>query len=142
VGRGTDAAFLQVGAPWLDTARVLRQLRQARLPGVTFSAVAFAPRAPGDRKFADTLVAGIRWHVTDARTFRPVTVAVTLLAILQAAHPDRLRIGGSFDRLAGGKALREAIVRGGAPAAIVASWQDGQAAFRARARPWLLYGPL
>lgn len=140
VGRGTDAAFLQVGAPWLDTTAVLQRLRQAHLAGVRFRAVRFVPHAPGDRKFADTLVAGIRWDITDAHRFQPVLAAVTLLTILQAVHPDQVRIGGSFDRLAGGKALREAIVRGDPARAIAATWQAGQAAFRVRARPFLLYG--
>ncbi len=139
VGRGTDAAFQQVGAPWLDTAAVLARINAMHLPGVAFAAVSFTPRQPGDRKFADTLVAGIRWRVTDRRSFDPTATAVNLLAILQAVHPDRIRIGGSFDRLAGGPGLRTALVRGEGAAAILASWGPGIAAYRVRVRPFLLY---
>jgi uncharacterized protein YbbC (DUF1343 family) len=139
VGRGTDAAFQQVGAPWLDTAAVLTRINALHLPGVAFSAVSFTPRQPGDKKFADTLVAGIRWRVTDRRTFDPTITAVHLLAIIQAAHPNRIRIGASFDRLAGGPALRTALARGDGADAIVESWLPAIAAYRARARPFLLY---
>ncbi|HEY4321769.1 MAG TPA: DUF1343 domain-containing protein [Gemmatimonadales bacterium] len=142
VGRGTDAAYLQVGAPWLDTTAVLQRVRQAHLAGVTFRAVQFTPHAPGDKKFADTLVAGIRWEVTDPQHFDPVFASLTLLTIMQAVHPGQVKVGGSFDRLAGGKTLREAIVRGDTPAAIVATWRAGLEAYRLRARPFLLYGAL
>ena len=39
VGRGSDAPFEQIGAPWLDTAAVLRAVRAAGLPGVEFAGV-------------------------------------------------------------------------------------------------------
>lgn len=139
VGRGSDAPFRQVGAPWLDTATVVRRMQALRLPGVSFSSVSFTPRQPGDRKFADTLVAGIRWSVTDRQAFDPAATAVHLLAIIHSVQPDLIRIGGSFDRLAGGPTLREALLRGDSPRAIVASWRKGLAAYRRRVAPFLLY---
>jgi uncharacterized protein YbbC (DUF1343 family) len=141
VGRGSDAPFRQVAAPWLDTVAVLSKLRDARLPGVTFAANSFIPRQPGDRKFADTAVAGIRLTVTDRKTFDPTRTAVFMLAIIRSVHPDRIRIGGSFDRLAGGPTLREALLRGDTPEEIVASWRPGIATFRVRVRPFLIYNP-
>ena len=141
VGRGTDAPFRQVGAPWLDTAAVLARLRAARIPGVTFAGVSFTPHEPGDRKFADTTVAGIRLTVTDRRGFDPTRTAVEMLAAIHAVHPDRIRIGGSFDRLAGGPGLRSALLRGDSPRRIVASWRDGLDRYRRRVRPFLLYRP-
>ena len=41
--------------------------RQAAPPGVKFTGVTFTPRAPGDGKYPDTLVAGIRLTTTDRR---------------------------------------------------------------------------
>jgi uncharacterized protein YbbC (DUF1343 family) len=142
VGRGSDAPFRQIGAPWLDTAAVLTRLRAARLPGVTFAGVMFAPHQPGDRKFADTTLAGIRLTVTDRKTFDPTRTAVFMLAIIRSVHPDLIRIGATFDRLAGGPLLREALMRGDDPQRIVASWQSGLRAFRERVRPFLIYQPV
>lgn len=139
VGRGTDAPFRQVGAPWLDTTRVLARIRAERLPGVAFEGVRFTPHQPGDGKFADTAVVGIRLRVTDASRYDAPAVAVHLLAAIRAVHPDRIRIGGSFDRLAGGATLRTALLRGDAPDAIVASWKPALDAYRKRAEPFLLY---
>jgi uncharacterized protein YbbC (DUF1343 family) len=141
VGRGTDASFRQVGAPWLDTTAVLTRVRAARLPGVSFEGISFTPHQPGDRKFADTAMAGIRLRVTDRKTYDPTRTAVHLLAIIRDVHPDRIRIGGSFDRLAGGPALREALLRGDDPEHIVALWRTGIEAYRERVRPFLIYSP-
>src|ERR671939_149327 len=46
VGRGSDAPFEQVGAPWLDTVAVLQQMRRGRLPGVRLHTASFTPRHP------------------------------------------------------------------------------------------------
>ncbi len=141
VGRGSDAPFEQIGAPWLDTAVVLPRLAAARLPGVRFRAVSFTPRGPGDGRFADTLVAGIRLAVTDRAGYDPTHAAVHLLAAVQAVHPDRIGwIPRHFDRLAGGPHLREALARGTPPESIVAGWEPGLARFRERRVAVLLYG--
>jgi uncharacterized protein YbbC (DUF1343 family) len=140
VGRGTDAPFEAIGAPWLDTAAVLRRVRDAAPPGVRFRGASFTPRAPGDGKFADTLVAAIRLEVTDRRSYDPVRTAVILLAAVQAVHPDRIGwIARQFDRLAGGPALREALAAGRTPEEIVGGWAGELAAFRERRKPYLLY---
>jgi uncharacterized protein YbbC (DUF1343 family) len=143
VGRGTDAAFRQIGAPWLDTARVLARVKDAGLPGVSFQSVSFTPRRPGDGKYADTLVAGIRLTVTDRTTYDPAITAVTLLSILGRTQPDRFRFApAQFDRLAGGPVLRRALTDGQSPADIASGWESSQAEFLIRSRPFRLYpGP-
>ena len=141
VGRGSDAPFEQIGAPWLDTAAVLARIRADRLPGVRFRGTTFRPSRPGDGRFADTTVAGIRLEVTDRRTYDPTRTAVHLLATIAARHPDRIGwIPRHFDRLAGGAGLREAIQAGRDPDEIVGGWAVAQAAFEARRKPYLLYG--
>ena len=140
VGRGTDAAFMQVGAPWLDTAAVLTRIRGARLPGVRFHGVNFTPQAPGDGKYGDTVVVGIRLELTDRERYDPAATAVHLLAAVRAASGDRFGwIPKHFDRLAGGPALREALDAGTDPATIVAGWAEALRRFRERRRTFLLY---
>jgi len=140
VGRGSDAPFEQIGAPWLDTAAVLARVRAARLPGVELRGVTFTPAAPGDGKFAGTPVAGLRLRVTDRTRYDPTVTAVALLAAIQAVHPDRIGFNPrQFDRLAGGDALRRVLVEGSATADITADWAARQAEFRLRRRPFLLY---
>ncbi len=140
VGRGSDAPFRQVGAPWLDTTAVLARLREAALPGVRFEGASFRPVAPGDGKFADTLVAGVRAVLTDPAAYDPTATAVVLLDAVRAVHPRRIGLEARrFDRLAGGDGLRRALEAGTPPAAIVAEWGPALERFRERRRAVLLY---
>ncbi len=139
-GRGSDAPFRQVGAPWLDTTAVLARLREAALPGVRFEGASFRPVAPGDGKFADTLVAGVRAVLTDPAAYDPTATAVVLLDAVRAVHPRRIGLEARrFDRLAGGDGLRRALEAGTPPAAIVADWGPALERFRERRRAVLLY---
>jgi uncharacterized protein YbbC (DUF1343 family) len=140
VGRGTDSAYHWVGAPWLDTTRILARLQAYDVPGVRFSATQFTPRNPGDQKFADTLVAGIRFHLVDRKAYNPVLAAVTLLSVITEIHPDRIGFNiRHFDRLSGGPGLRAALLAGADPAHVVDTWRPALEAFRKRSRPYLLY---
>ena len=140
VGRGSDAAFEQIGAPWLDTTRVLARLRQGAPPGVTFTGVAFAPRAPGDGKYPDTLLTGIRLATTDRTAYDPTLTAVHLLAAVRAVHPTDFAFRpGQFDRLAGGAELREALLQGEGATSIARRWRAELAKFREWRRPFLVY---
>lgn len=140
VGRGSDAPFEQIGAPWLDTTAVLGALRRAPPPGVAFSATTFTPRRPGDGKYADTLLAGIRLRVTDRAAYDPTRTAVLLLSIIRAQQPGRFRwLTAQFDRLAGGPRLREALEAGGAPAAVTGEWDAELQRFERRRARFLLY---
>lgn len=140
VGRGSSAPFQQVGAPWLDTAAVLRALRAAALPGVAFRGVGFTPVRPGDGKYADTLVRGIRLEATDRDRYDPTAAAVHLLAAVLLYHRDRFAwIPAHFDRLAGTRVLREALEAGEDPRAIVASWEPARRRFLERRRRVLIY---
>jgi uncharacterized protein YbbC (DUF1343 family) len=140
VGRGSDAPFEQIGAPWLDTAAVLGAMRTHGLAGVRAYGVAFTPRRPGDGKYADTLVAGIRLEVTDRSTYDPPATAVYLLAAIRGRHPRELEwIPRHFDRLAGTSSLRTAIDSGADPPGIIRSWEPSRRAFLERRKPVLLY---
>jgi uncharacterized protein YbbC (DUF1343 family) len=129
-----------VGAPWLDTAAVLSRVRGAGLAGVRFHGAAFTPNRPGDGKYADTALAGIRLEVTDRGTYDPTATAVHLLAAVRAVHPDRFGwIPRHFDRLAGGPRLRAQLEAGVDPATIVRGWTAELERFRERRRRYLLY---
>jgi uncharacterized protein YbbC (DUF1343 family) len=142
VGRGSDAPFEQIGAPWLDTAGVLAAIRDADLPGVRFSSAHFTPQRPGDAKYPDTPVRGIRLQVTDRASYDPAATAVYLLSAIRAAHPERFEwIPAHFDRLAGTSVLRAQLDSAVPPSAIVRSWQPSRTRFIER-RTTLIYPEL
>ena len=124
VGRGTDAPYRQIGAPWLEPDRVIAALSTAGLPGVRFAPVRFTPLTPADGKYPGREVRGIRLELTDERRYDPTLTAVSLLATIQRLFPDSLGFrAAGFDRLAGGPAIRQAVLAGSDPAAIAASWR-------------------
>jgi uncharacterized protein YbbC (DUF1343 family) len=126
VGRGTDAPFRQVGAPWLDAPRVARAM--ARRWHVRLDVVRFTPHAPGDGKFDGVTLAGVRWRGLDRAHGDPVRDAVRLLAAIRALQPASLEVDSS------GLARRL-----GRPLAGAATWSTDVARFVARRRPYLLY---
>lgn len=137
-GRGSDAAFSQVGAPWLDAAAVIA--RVGPQPGVALSPVTFTPRRPGDGKYADTLLYGIRLRVTDRSTYDPPATALRLLVAIRAVHPREFAwINAHFDRLAAQPGLREALDRGAPTDSILSVWQAQRAAFAPRAAGVRIY---
>ena len=140
VGRGTRAAFEQIGAPLLDTMGVLASLRATGLEGVSFEGVTFTPTRPGDGKYADTVLAGIRLTVTNRERYDPTITAVTLLRIIRQHQPDHFQfLERSFDRLAGGPVLRLALVQGQTPGQIAASWEGPRSEFLRRVHPFRIY---
>jgi uncharacterized protein YbbC (DUF1343 family) len=140
VGRGSEAPFEQIGAPWVDTSAVLALLRRWAPPGVTFAGVTFRPRSPGDGKYPDTLVTGVRLTTTDRTAYDPTVTTAYLLAALRMSHPTAFAFRpAQFDRLAGGPELREVIERGEPIPAIAARWREEIARFKHRRKAFLLY---
>src|SRR6059036_4102147 len=88
VGRGTEAPFEVIGAPWLEPHRVSQDLNALRLRGVTFEPVVFTPSAD---MYAGMPCGGVRVVVTDRETIRPVTVGLAIARTLRSRHRDQFR---------------------------------------------------
>ncbi|OLC08137.1 MAG: hypothetical protein AUH42_02300 [Gemmatimonadetes bacterium 13_1_40CM_70_11] len=88
VGRGTDAPFEVVGAPWIEPQGLTQALNRRQLPGVSFEPASFTPTAD---KYAGLACGGVRLIVTDRETIRPVTVALALARELRERHRDQWR---------------------------------------------------
>ncbi len=141
VGRGTTAAFQQIGAPWLDAEALAERLRLRRLPGVRIDPATFVPRQPTDGKFDGVTVHGVRFTVLDREVYDPVRTAVAALREARDLSGERWEWNARhFDRLAGSADLRTAIEDGADPDEIAASWEPGLDAFRRLRAPYLIYG--
>ncbi|MGH7561709.1 MAG: exo-beta-N-acetylmuramidase NamZ family protein [Gemmatimonadales bacterium] len=140
VGRGSDAPYRQIGAPWLDAERVIAMVSGADRRGVLLKPVTFTPDHPADGKHAGIEVRGIRLHLFDSDAYDPVRTAVALLAAIQRVHPEQIGWNQrGFDRLAGGATLREAILAGRSPEEVASGWRVARDAFRDRARRIRIY---
>ena len=126
VGRGTDAPFRQLGAPWLRADAVARVMRQRYR--LALETVRFTPHAPGDGKFDGVAVRGVRLPAVDRARGDPVHDALLLLRTIAAQHPGRFRV----DSL--GLARRLGVL----PSAAV-TWPADVRRFAAERAPFLLY---
>ncbi len=79
-GRGSEAPFLLIGAPWLDPAKVKVEVPGFRLEPATFTPHGSA--AAPDPKYKDQECRGFRVHVTDAKIASPWRLGVELLVAL------------------------------------------------------------
>jgi CubicO group peptidase (beta-lactamase class C family)/uncharacterized protein YbbC (DUF1343 family) len=137
-GRGTDAPFLLLGAPWANPAAL-----PAAAPGFALAPARFTPRpspAAPSPKHAGVECAGVRVTVTDAGAADPYRLGVELLAAL-VNQPGFawLRDGEALTWLVGTPRLGERLAAGLSPDAIVAADAADHAAWRAARRPALLY---
>jgi len=140
VGRGTDAAFQQLGAPWLDPHAVLEALAVEHLRGVQIDSARFVPIAPTDRKYDGETVAGVRLTVSDREVYDPIGAALAILAAVRRVHPDLLRVDArGFDIRAGTPSVREGIEAGLPVDTLVARWAPSIRAFAAARQAVLLY---
>lgn len=139
VGRGTDRAFQQVGAPWLDGEELAARLTALEVPDARFVPVRFTPENPGDGKFEGGEVGGVRLE-SDGPAYDPTLAALALLVEIRAMSGERWdwRVG-HFDRLAGTDALRNALDAGVSYQALADEWGEGLNDYLARREPYLLY---
>jgi uncharacterized protein YbbC (DUF1343 family) len=98
-GRGTAVPFQVVGAPWLEARSVVEELAgPTRFPGRPAGArdeegaQGVVPRAvkfvPASSKHAGQLCEGVFLHVVAPEMVRPVALAVELLSLIFARHPE------------------------------------------------------
>jgi uncharacterized protein YbbC (DUF1343 family) len=140
VGRGTDAAFSQIGAPWIDADTLAARLARYSLPGVRFDAVTFTPAHPGDDKFGETPVHGVRFVTTDRTVHDPTRAGIAALVEIHALYGDSLTFRTAhFDRLAGTERVRTMLVDGASLDEITAAWRTQLESFAAVRGRYLLY---
>lgn len=140
-GRGSQAPFLLIGAPWLDPAALARAVAA---PGFALEPARFTPEpseAAPEPKHRGEPCAAVRVQVTDPGAAAPYALGVALLRALKDHHPEFAwrGDGSGFDRLVGTRRLRAAIDRGDAVAAILAADAAAHEAFRRERREALLY---
>jgi uncharacterized protein YbbC (DUF1343 family) len=135
VGRGTDAPFEQLGAPWIDGTELADYLNGRSLQGIRFYPVAFTPESS---KHAGQPCGGVYMIVTDRSALRPVRVGLEVAAALYRLYGDTFEIDAA-GRLFGSRETLRRTKAGDDPAAIARSWVAGEAAWRRLRAPYLLY---
>jgi uncharacterized protein YbbC (DUF1343 family) len=135
VGRGTDTPFEQIGAPWIDGARLADALNARAIPGVRFYPVTFTPTTS---TFAKQECHGVFIVITDRAALRPVRVGVEIAGALVKLFPNQFKIEDAA-RLFGSMDGLRRLEAGEDPAAVAASWGAAEARWRRLRAKYLLY---
>jgi uncharacterized protein YbbC (DUF1343 family) len=135
VGRGTDAPFEQVGAPWIHAEELLKSLNPRQIPGVRFTAANFTPTSG---IYSGEACDGVKLEITNRDAFDSVRVGLEIADALHRLYPLRFQITRLTDLL-GSQATVEDLVAFQSPASIIASWTNDLAAFGAMRAKYLIY---
>jgi uncharacterized protein YbbC (DUF1343 family) len=135
VGRGTDAPFEQVGAPWIHSDELLKNLTPRQIPGVRFTAASFTPTGG---LYNGEGCEGVKVEIIDRDTFDSIRVGLEIADAMHRLYPLRFQITKLTDLL-GSQATVDALIAFQPPASIIASWTNDLAAFRAMRAKYLIY---
>ena len=145
-GRGTNAPFEQIGAPWLKHTELAQIMNNMKLPGIRFEPVTLQVAAESNRKYAGQQINGIRFEITDRNTYRPLAASLLMIEQIRKLHPAEFEWRGAnqrdnmstIERHGGTRELRAAI-ENGTVAQLLKKWEQDQAKFRAMREQYLLY---
>lgn len=135
VGRGTDTPFEQVGAPWIDGARLAAELNARRIPGVSLYPLSFTPTSS---KYQGERCEGVFIVVLDREALRPVRVGIEVAAALCRLYPSLYQVEAGLT-LVGSRDTLARIRAGEDPAGIAASWAADEARWRLLRAAYLIY---
>lgn len=114
-GRGTYEPFLTIGAPFLNSKKVIEEMNKTGLKGFTLTEKTFTPveipEMASSPKFKGELCNGISIKVTDRKNFEPWKFGVALVYVIHKLHKDKFTFReSSINRLSGDKRIREMII--------------------------------
>jgi len=145
-GRGTTRPFEIFGAPFIDPEKLVKRLREFRLPGVRFRPLSFKP---GFQKFAGENCGGAQIHVTRRRAFKSLLTGAAVIKAVHDLYPDQFKFRHrayefvdqipAIDLLMGGDLFRKQIEGGSSLKEIEASWDEGRKSFDIKRKKYLLY---
>jgi uncharacterized protein YbbC (DUF1343 family) len=135
VGRGTDSAFLEFGAPWIKPEELLAELKRRSISGVIFEAKTFTPKTG---PYAGEKCEGVGLTVKERDGFRSMLMGLEIAEALHNLYPQQFQIKRMITLL-GSQSTVERLRHGDDPKAIAAGWDSDLATFRAMRAKYLIY---
>lgn len=95
-GLGTPNPFMQFGAPWLDTLRIIQKLGGGTPFGVELESLTYTPRSlPGKTlhpPYEDRSCQGISVHIVQKNKFASLHFTLALIKAIREIHPENIRL--------------------------------------------------
>jgi uncharacterized protein YbbC (DUF1343 family) len=142
-GRGTQAPFLKIGAPFINPKELIKKLKDFQTASVQISETEFTPVSiPGmavSPKYENELCRGISIKIRNRNRFEPVKFGIMLVTALNELYPGKLEFRKSFDLLSGDSSIRESILKGKSYKQIISSYEKDLKDFLSVRKKYLLY---
>ena len=135
VGRGTDAPFELVGAPWIKARELATYLNARNLAGVRFVPTEFTPSSAA---YSGQLCQGVNIVLVDRNTLDAPELGVELASALHKLYADQFQLEKMKDLLVN-QAVFDAISQGQDPRRIAQDWQDALDTFTTLRQAYLIY---
>lgn len=133
VGRGTDAPFSYLGAPWMNAGAVIAAVRKYDLAGVRLDSVTVTPQGAQPHHM-------VRITVTDRDRFDAPFATLALLTEIKRLHPQfRVEDPPGMTQMLGSRWAMAAFNRGDDPRTIQRRWAGELEAWRAMQARYRLY---
>ncbi len=145
VGRGTVHPFKFVGAPWIDSKKLKKEMENIPHTGVAFRERDFIPLIS---KYKGELCHGLEFFVLDKREAKPLSLTLYLISLVKKLHPQKFEWDVSyhnakgryhFDLLIGSEKYRALIDEGKDVKDISNMWEEELNEFRKISKDFYLY---
>ncbi|MCH8326522.1 MAG: DUF1343 domain-containing protein [Bacteroidetes bacterium] len=127
-GRGTLHPFLQIGAPFINSNKLIKEIEELNIGGVEFEPIKFTPKSiPGISmfpKYKDEECEGVKIILTNREKFNSVEFGIKLVYAINKLYPKLLKFRDNhFNRLIGNNTTIKKIKAGIKPGEIIQSWK-------------------
>jgi uncharacterized protein YbbC (DUF1343 family) len=131
-GRGTQDPFRMIGAPFVDSARLLHEIVLVPHPGIAVTAAVFTPLASKH--------AGKECRVTDPAAADPVLAMMGVIQAFRRVHPDSVTIDRkALGRLAGSVLVVDGLMNDIDPFMLRDRWTPLLLEYRSKASKYFIY---
>jgi uncharacterized protein YbbC (DUF1343 family)/CubicO group peptidase (beta-lactamase class C family) len=135
VGRGTDAPFETLGAPWIKGRDLAQYLNARNISGVRFVPVNFTPDASN---YAGQNCEGVNLIVTERNAFDAPELGIELASALHKFYPGQFQMERMKELLLNESAY-SAIAEGQDPRRIADDWREPLEKFQQLREKYLIY---
>ncbi len=135
VGRGTDAPFERIGAPWIDGVQMAEALNARNLPGIRFYPILFTPSSS---VYSGEECQGVYFIVSDRTLLRPVRVGLELVSVISRLFPGKLDLKRTATLYGSADQLTRAMT-GEDPEQLAAQWATDEVNWRTLRAKYLIY---
>lgn len=107
-GRGTEAPFQMIGAPFVDGKKVAKELSKEKFNGLKIKPVTFTPQAKYHKHFGKKC-SGIKFEITNMNQIQGFKLGVEILRTMLKLYPDKIKISKDFALMSGSPKLEKMI---------------------------------